>query len=106
MTDKKLPTFTEQIRELMKRGSLDQLLEHDSLLHSFKSLVIASDYSGEGSGFKVRTYAFLLSSLPMLRLWSEEAQNLRKKYGVVGLMEYKDLDDGKRQRALPDWISL
>nr|BAL52650.1 hypothetical conserved protein [uncultured Acetothermia bacterium]BAL56625.1 hypothetical conserved protein [uncultured Acetothermia bacterium]BAL59294.1 hypothetical conserved protein [Candidatus Acetothermum autotrophicum] len=101
----KLPAFTEQIQELLEQGGLAQSLAQDPLLHGFKSLVIASDYSGESSGSKVRTYTFLLSGFPMLQEWCQKAQSFRKKRGV-GLMEYKELKDRKRQRALPDWLSL
>ncbi len=106
MTDKKyeLPQFTEQIQELLEQGGLAQFLAQDPLLHSFKSLVIASDYSGE-SGSKVRTYAFLLSGFEMLQVWYDEARRFRENHNI-GLMEYKYLDDRKRQRVLPDWLSL
>lgn len=97
--------FTEQIQQLLERGGLAQSLARDPSLRSYKSLVIASDYSGETPGLKVRTYSFLLSGFPVLQKWCEKAQYFRKERGV-GLMEYKCLNDGKRQRALTGWLSL
>ena len=70
-------------------------------LTSARTLLIASDYSGESPDSNFRVYSFLVSSLESWTKWEPERIQVRQKFlSDSRRMSFKALTDNQKQRAL------
>jgi hypothetical protein len=74
-------------------------------LREFDTIGIFSDYGGESTDAKYRTYSFLICAFDLREDTLERLREARLKNGGFGEMCFKKLADGKRERALPAWLA-
>ncbi|WP_437785348.1 hypothetical protein [Sorangium sp. So ce1097] len=74
-------------------------------LHEFDTIGIFSDYGGEAPDSKYSTYSFLFSAYDLREDTLQRLEATRAANNGFGEMCFKKLDDGNRQRALPDWLA-
>jgi len=72
-----------------------------------RSLIAASDYSGQHSTSRFETLAFLLADGAALPRWLESRNAFRRTHlRDLRRMSFKDLNDRHRARALPHFLQL
>jgi hypothetical protein len=68
-------------------------------------LLLASDYGGQHKASRFETYSYVLVDWIYMRLWEKMRRDVRDQHLSDGRrMAFKDLHDGKRQRALAPFL--
>jgi hypothetical protein len=98
-------TFTSVIRKSV--GELD--LQNPSAfpdIRSSKTIVVASDYSGEHAQSHYQVVSFIIASLEGCNTWNAHRKVVRDRIlGHRRTMSYKDLRDKVKRRALLPFLS-
>jgi|GEM_PF-628481 len=96
------------------RGISDGIKEHElrfaGALPDFDAvpeLFIASDYSGSATdkSAKYELFSFLIFPFHSAGTWEAERLEVRKRFLEGRSMSFKNLNDGRRRRALPHFLS-
>jgi hypothetical protein len=70
-----------------------------------RTLLCASDYSGQHAAATHEVYSFVFTSLRRWHYWERERVALRGRHLLSRTISFKSLNDVKRRRALPDFLA-
>jgi hypothetical protein len=103
---REIPWLNAIDRFLRRHGYTQSLLD-TSIFKNHLTIVALSDYGGDLDRCQYHTYAFLYTGWHSLKRWHDKVLDLKKKrFRDNRTIRYKDLGDGRRQKALPEWLSL
>ena len=74
-------------------------------LHEGNTLLVVSDYSGQHSTVNCESFSFLIADFEKCDVWEQKRKLWRQKcLPNGGIMAFKDLNDGKKARALGEFL--
>ena len=75
-------------------------------LHQGPTLIVVSDYGGQHATVNFESLSFLIADLDKCNLWEEKRRLWRQQFLPDGRrMAFKSLKDGKRERALGEFLN-
>lgn len=93
---------------LVLASAIEQLSELPDFSEA-KSIAVMTDFGGEHSDARFKTYSFLFFTANRSGRFVKEVSDLRKSHGILepySEFRYKKLASGGRSRALPEFLGL